>query len=75
MAFIRRERISQTGVPKSFSTAPGVAVEVDSPDVPGGEADEKVDVEPAIVWGIKAQMPTATVDRVPYLLTLFPAFA
>ncbi len=70
VAFIRRERIPTTGLPKAFwPGAPDLAVEVVSPSDTVEEADEKVadwfNAGTVAVWVVKPKSQTVTVYSAP----------
>jgi Uma2 family endonuclease len=68
IAFIRRERIPETGIPKNFwATAPDLAVEVLSPGDTYSEVDEKVEdwlaAGTRAVWIVNPKRRSVTVYR------------
>jgi Uma2 family endonuclease len=68
IAFVRRERIPETGIPKNFwQTAPDLAVEVLSPGDTYEEVDEKVedwlDAGARAVWIVSPKLRSVTVYR------------
>ncbi|MDT5293894.1 MAG: hypothetical protein QOJ76_774 [Acidobacteriota bacterium] len=68
IAFIRRERIPETGIPKNFwQTAPDLAVEVLSPGDTYEEVDEKVedwlDAGARAVWVVNPRRRSVNVYR------------
>ena len=70
VAFVRRERIPETGIPKNFwAIAPDLAVEVVSPGDTYGEMEEKVEdwlaAGARAVWVVNPKLRSVTVYRSP----------
>ncbi|WP_406695081.1 Uma2 family endonuclease [Singulisphaera sp. Ch08] len=75
VAFIRRERIPKTGLPKAFwPGAPDLAVEVVSPGDTVEEVDEKVadwfNAGALAVWIVKPKAQTVTVYSAPNVVVV-----
>jgi Uma2 family endonuclease len=75
VAFVRRERITQHGIPKAYwPGAPDLAVEVVSPGDTVEEVDEKVAAWLAagaqVVWVVKPKRRTLTIYRAPNSVTI-----
>ncbi|SIO58700.1 Endonuclease, Uma2 family (restriction endonuclease fold) [Singulisphaera sp. GP187] len=78
IAFVRRERLPQTGLPKAFwPGAPDLAVEVVSPGDTVEEVDEKVadwlGAGTKAVWIVKPRTRSVTVYHSPSAFTVFTA--
>ncbi|AGA27561.1 Uma2 family endonuclease [Singulisphaera acidiphila] len=78
VAFVRRERIPQTGLPKAFwPGAPDLAVEVVSPGDTVDEVDEKVadwlGAGTKVVWIVKPKTRTVAVHFAPNAQTILTA--